>query len=46
METGEQVEALPEEVVEVEAGLPGFAVPVVASWLLPAAPRESDPAAA
>lgn len=46
METVEQVGALPEEVVEVEAGLPGFAVLVAASWLLPAAPRESVPAAA
>lgn len=37
----EQVEALP----EVEAGLPGSAAPA-ASWLLPAAPVESGPAAA
>lgn len=41
METVEQVEALP----EVEAGRPGSAAPA-ASWLLPAAPVESGPAAA
>lgn len=42
-----QVEALPEMVAEVEVGLPGSAVPAAAaSWLLPVAPIESDPAAA
>lgn len=52
VETAEQVEALPEAVAEVEAGLPGSAVPVLAaaaaaaSWLLPVAPIESGPAAA
>lgn len=47
METVEQVEALPEVVAEVEAGLPGSpAVAAAASWLLPAAPIESGPAAA
>lgn len=42
---GEQVEVLPEEVAEVEAGLPGSPA-AAASWLLPAAPTESGPAAA
>lgn len=45
----EQVEALPEVVAGLEAGLPGLAAPAVAvaaSWLLPAAPKESGPAAA
>lgn len=44
----EQVEELPEAVAEVEVGLPGSVAPAaaVASWLLPAAPTESDPAAA
>lgn len=45
VEQVEQVEALPEVVAEVEAGLPGPAAPA-ASWLLPAAPRKSGPAAA
>lgn len=43
----EQVEELPEAVAEVEAGLPGSVAPAAAaSWLLPAAPTESGPAAA
>lgn len=43
----EQVEALPEVVAGVEAGLPGLAAPAAdASWLLPAAPKECGPAAA
>lgn len=44
----EQVEALPEVVAEVEVGLPGLAAAAAAaaSWLLPAAPIESGPAAA
>lgn len=46
VETVEQAEAgLPEVVAEAEAGLPGSAVPA-ASWLLPVALVESDPAAA
>lgn len=49
VETVEQVEALPKVVAEVEAGLPGPAAPAAdaaASWLLPAAPTKSGPAAA
>lgn len=47
VETGEQVEALPQAAAEVEAGFPGFAAPAAAdSWPLPAAPTESGPAAA
>lgn len=44
----ELVEALPEVAVGLVAGLPGLAAPaaLVASWLLPAAPKESGPAAA
>lgn len=42
----EQVGALPEVAAEVEAGLPGLAAPAAASWMLPAAPTESGPAAA
>lgn len=45
METVVEVEALPEAVAEVEAGLPGSPA-AAASWLLPAAPIESGPAAA
>jgi len=41
-----RVEVLPEEVAEVEEELPGFDAPAAASWLLPAAPTESGPAAA
>lgn len=50
MEMVEQVEALPEELAGVKVGLPGCAAPApaaaAASWLLPAAPTESAPAAA
>lgn len=44
----EQVEILPEVAAEVEVGLPDSAAPAAAaaSWLLPAAPTESGPAAA
>lgn len=42
----EKAEELPEVVAEVEVGLPGSAGPAAASWLLPAAPIESGPAAA
>lgn len=44
----EQVEILPEVAAEVEVGFPDSAAPAAAaaSWLLPAAPTESGPAAA
>ena len=48
MGTVEQVKVFPEAVAGVEVGRPGFPAPAAAaaSWLLPAAPTESGPAAA